>query len=129
MPSPRLSGLLLTAVVCGYAADSTIWKVAPPAPASWQRDRVADLTARRKAIMEQIGAKGILILYAAEPRNYAGDAGTTEEEGAAEELRDAALDYAVAVFQRAAFEARPRSTRGPRSWTCASATSRCRRAR
>jgi hypothetical protein len=48
-------------------------------------------------------------------RNYAGDAGTTEEEGAAEELRDAALDYAVAVFQRAAFEAGPAPTRGPRS--------------
>ena len=37
------------------------------------RDRVADLAARRKAMMEQIGDKGILILYAAEPRNYAGD--------------------------------------------------------
>jgi hypothetical protein len=40
-------------------------------------------------------------------RNYATDGGTAEEEAAAEELRDAALDYAVAVFQRAAFEARP----------------------
>jgi Xaa-Pro aminopeptidase len=28
---------------------------------------------RRKAMAEQIGPKGILILYAAEPRNYAGD--------------------------------------------------------
>ncbi|HEV2447879.1 MAG TPA: aminopeptidase P N-terminal domain-containing protein, partial [Candidatus Sulfopaludibacter sp.] len=55
------------------AADPAIWKVAPAPPASWQRDRVADLTARRKAVAEQIGDKGILILWAAEPRNYAGD--------------------------------------------------------
>ncbi|MBZ5618181.1 MAG: aminopeptidase P N-terminal domain-containing protein [Acidobacteriia bacterium] len=55
------------------AADAGIWKVAPPPPASWERDRVADLTARRHAAMEQIGDKSILILYAAEPRNYAGD--------------------------------------------------------
>ncbi len=55
------------------AADAGIWKVAPPPPASWERDRVADLTNRRRAAMEQIGEKGILILYAAEPRNYAGD--------------------------------------------------------
>ena len=53
------------------AAD--IWKVAPPPPASWKRDRIIDLAARRKAVAEQIGGKGILILYAAEPRNYAGD--------------------------------------------------------
>jgi Xaa-Pro aminopeptidase len=55
------------------AADAGIWKVTPAPPASWQRDRVADLTARRKAVAEQIGDKGILILWAAEPRNYAGD--------------------------------------------------------
>src|SRR3954465_10969928 len=54
-----------------YAADT--WKVAPPPPASWQRDRVADLTAHRKAAMDQIGEHGVLILYAAEPRNYAND--------------------------------------------------------
>jgi len=53
------------------AAD--IWKVAPPPPASWKQDRVADLQAHRKAVAEQIGPKSILILYAAEPRNYAGD--------------------------------------------------------
>jgi Xaa-Pro aminopeptidase len=60
-------------LVCAhlYAADA--WKVAGPPPASWQRDRVADLAARRKAAMEKVGEKGMLILYAAEPRNYAGD--------------------------------------------------------
>ena len=53
------------------AAD--IWKTAPAPPASWKRDRVSDLQARRRAVAEQIGPKGILILFAAEPRNYAGD--------------------------------------------------------
>jgi Xaa-Pro aminopeptidase len=55
------------------AADSHVWKVAGPPPESWQRDRVADLAGHRKAVMEQLGDKAILILYAAEPRNYAGD--------------------------------------------------------
>jgi Xaa-Pro aminopeptidase len=64
-----LAGLLCAAAL--FAAD--IWKVAPAPPASWKRDRVSDLAARRKAVAEQIGEKGILILYAAEPRNYAGD--------------------------------------------------------
>jgi len=68
-----------TIVLCGLwtpsalAADTGVWKVAPQPPASWQRDRVADLTARRKALMDQTGDKGILLLYAAEPRNYAND--------------------------------------------------------
>lgn len=62
---------MVCAAALAYGAD--VWKVAPPAPASVQRDRVADLTARRKAVMDQIGEKGILILYSAEPRNYAGD--------------------------------------------------------
>jgi Xaa-Pro aminopeptidase len=47
--------------------------VAGPPPESEQRDRVADLASHRKAVMEQIGNKAILILHAAEPRNYAGD--------------------------------------------------------
>src|SRR5580700_7465154 len=55
------------------AADSHVWKVAGPPPESWQRDRVAELAGRRKAVMEQLGNKAILILHAAEPRNYAGD--------------------------------------------------------
>jgi Xaa-Pro aminopeptidase len=60
-----------TLVCAAYAAD--VWKMAGPPPASWQRDRVADLAAHRKAVAQQIGTDGILILYAAEPRNYAGD--------------------------------------------------------
>ena len=68
--------ILCAAVACAgllAAADATLWKVTPAPPASIDRDRVADLTARRKAVAEQIGEKGILILHAAEPRNYAGD--------------------------------------------------------
>jgi hypothetical protein len=63
----------LTFVITAFAADPGIWKIAPPPPASWQRDRVADLSARRKALMDQIGDRAILILYVAEPRNYAND--------------------------------------------------------
>ena len=63
------SALLVCAQV--YAAD--VWKTAGAAPASWQRDRVADLAAHRKGLMEAVGDKGIAILYAAEPRNYAND--------------------------------------------------------
>jgi Xaa-Pro aminopeptidase len=63
---------LLIAGLALVAAEQSFW-IAPPPPASWQRDRVADLAARRRAVMRQIGEKGILVLYAAEPRNYAGD--------------------------------------------------------
>jgi Xaa-Pro aminopeptidase len=63
----------LTLAACAFAADTAVWKIAPPPPASWQRDRVADLAARRRAVMEQIGDHAALILYAAEPRNYASD--------------------------------------------------------
>ena len=69
-PRRALSVLLL--ITAGLNAQS-IWKVAPPPPASWQRDRTSDLAARRRAVSDQIGRNGILILYAAEPRNYAGD--------------------------------------------------------
>jgi len=55
------------------AAEPRLWKVAPPPPDSWQNGRLADLAAHRRAALEQIGEKGIAILYAAEPRNYAGD--------------------------------------------------------
>ncbi len=67
----RLATLIFCAIAAAQGAD--LWKVAPPAPASNLRDRTADLTARRKAVMEQIGSKDILVMYSAEPRNYAGD--------------------------------------------------------
>src|ERR1051325_6564150 len=71
--SMKLVALALTAASLCFAADTGVWKMAPPPPASWQRDRVADLTARRKAIMDRIGSHAIVVLYAAEPRNYAND--------------------------------------------------------
>ncbi len=71
----RLLPVFLPALlVCAaQAADSSVWKVAPPPPASRERDRLADLISRRDAVAREIGEKGVLILYAAEPRNYAGD--------------------------------------------------------
>ena len=63
----------LAVAAAATAADTAIWKIAPPPPASWQRDRVTDLSARRKALMEQIGDHAVLVLYAAEARNYAAD--------------------------------------------------------
>jgi Xaa-Pro aminopeptidase len=71
MQFPKLA--LYAFAVTTLAADSGIWRVAPPPPASWQSGRVADLTARRNAVMEQIGDHGMMVLFAAEPRNYAGD--------------------------------------------------------
>ena len=73
MRFPTLSLCVLALAATAFAADSGIWKTAGPPPASWQRDRVADLAARRKAVLEQIGEHAFLILYAAEPRNYAND--------------------------------------------------------
>ena len=72
MQIPKLFCSLFLAIGA-FAADPGVWKVAPPPPASWQRDRVKDLAARRKALMEQIGDHAVLVLYAAEPRNYSND--------------------------------------------------------
>jgi Xaa-Pro aminopeptidase len=60
-------------LLCAHLAAAESWKVAGPPPASWQRDRAADLAARRKAAMEKVGPNGVLVMYAAEPRNYAAD--------------------------------------------------------
>ena len=73
MRIPKISFGVLILAATSFAADSDPWKIAPPPPASWQRDRVADLSARRKAVLDQIGDHAILILFAAEPRNYAND--------------------------------------------------------
>ena len=66
--------------LCGFffvwtlsAADAGLWKIAPPPPAAWQRDRASDLSTRRKNVADKIGDHAILVLYAAEPRNYAAD--------------------------------------------------------
>ena len=64
---------LAAAVFCAAAWAAGPWKTAGEPPVSWQRDRMADLAARRKAVMDRIGPNAVLLLYAAEPRNYAGD--------------------------------------------------------
>jgi Xaa-Pro aminopeptidase len=69
--SARTAALAMLLLASAYASEP--WKVAGPPPQSWQRDRVADLTARRNAVRQQIGPHAVLIMYAAEPRNYAGD--------------------------------------------------------
>jgi len=75
-----MNRLLLALTLCASpftppaaAADAGVWKTAPPPPASWESGRVADLANRRHSVMEQIGDHAILLLYAGEPRNYAGD--------------------------------------------------------
>ncbi len=64
---------LAAAVCCAAAWAAGPWKTAGAPPVSWQRDRVADLAARRRAVMDRLGPNAVLLLYAAEPRNYAGD--------------------------------------------------------
>jgi Xaa-Pro aminopeptidase len=55
------------------AADPTVWKIAGPPPESTQPDRIGELIGRRQHLMERLGNQAIVILWAAEPRNYAGD--------------------------------------------------------
>src|SRR5947199_199157 len=47
----RLLLFVLTPAAGAFAADSGIWKTAPPLPASWQRDRGSGLAARRHAVL------------------------------------------------------------------------------
>jgi Xaa-Pro aminopeptidase len=61
--------LLLSSL--SYAGEA--WRVTGPAPESWQRDRLSDLAGHRRAVMDRIGSNAVLVLYAAEARNYAGD--------------------------------------------------------
>jgi Xaa-Pro aminopeptidase len=70
---PTLTALLFCAITFAPAQAAPPWKVTPAPPESWQRDRVADLTAHRKGAALEIGTAGVLILYAAEARNYAAD--------------------------------------------------------
>jgi Xaa-Pro aminopeptidase len=46
---------------------------APPAPLFKDEERSAELTARRARVAEQIGVKGMLVLFGAEPRVYSND--------------------------------------------------------
>ncbi|MDM7924131.1 MAG: aminopeptidase P family protein [Pyrinomonadaceae bacterium] len=48
-------------------------KVAPPAPEFTDAERQAELARRRAAVAAKMADNSILVLWAAEPRNYAGD--------------------------------------------------------
>lgn len=52
---------------------SNRWTVASPAPKIAEADRLAELAARRAAVMKRIGPKGILVLFSATPRVYTYD--------------------------------------------------------
>jgi len=52
---------------------SNIWRVAPPPPTISERDRLAELASRRADILKRIGDKGMMVLFAAEPRVYTND--------------------------------------------------------
>ena len=50
-----------------------IWRIAPPAPKISETDRLAELRARREEVMKRMGDKGIMVLFATEPRVYTND--------------------------------------------------------
>src|SRR5215510_12950434 len=50
-----------------------IWRIAPPAPKISETDRLAELRARRDAVMKRMGDKAIMVLFDAEPRVYTND--------------------------------------------------------
>src|SRR5499427_7407211 len=50
-----------------------IWRIAPPAPKISETDRLAELRARREEVMKRMGDRGIMVLFAAEPRVYTND--------------------------------------------------------
>jgi Xaa-Pro aminopeptidase len=54
-------------------SKSSVIRVAPPAPVSDERARLAELASRRARVSDSIGEKGILILFSTEPRVYAND--------------------------------------------------------
>ncbi|HVF85954.1 MAG TPA: aminopeptidase P family protein, partial [Pyrinomonadaceae bacterium] len=55
------------------SASATTIRVAPPAPVFDDKARVAELLARRARVAQEVGAKGMLILFSAEPRVYTND--------------------------------------------------------
>jgi Xaa-Pro aminopeptidase len=66
------------ALTVGTRADDTkekssVLRITPPAPVLDQKERLAELAARRERVSQAIGPKGILILFSAEPRVYAAD--------------------------------------------------------
>src|SRR5215216_6060085 len=52
---------------------SGIWHIAPTAPTISEVERMAELAARRDAVMKRVGERGMLVLFSAEPRVYTND--------------------------------------------------------
>jgi len=67
--------LVPLSVRAGVAGNepAPVIRIAPPAPVFDDNERVAELAARRKRVAEQIGPKGVLVMFSAEPRIYTND--------------------------------------------------------
>lgn len=55
------------------SGDSTVWQLAPPAPAISDAVRTAELARRRSEVRNRLSEKGLLVLFSAEPRLYTND--------------------------------------------------------
>jgi Xaa-Pro aminopeptidase len=61
------------------AAEKTIkpiaelWQIAPPPPKIAESDRIAELRARRQAVISRMGNDSMMLLFSAEPRVYTND--------------------------------------------------------
>jgi Xaa-Pro aminopeptidase len=54
-------------------ANSSVIRITPPAPRIDDKDRLAELAARRARVAQSIGPKGMLILFSGDARVYAND--------------------------------------------------------
>src|SRR6267378_4460551 len=71
-----LSGALLSFLAHAKGIDAAkrpVIRITPPAPQINDKDRVAELAARRARVAQSIGPKAILILFSGEPRVYTND--------------------------------------------------------
>jgi Xaa-Pro aminopeptidase len=65
--------LLLGGELVSGNPNSSVIRIAPPAPVFDEKVRLAELAGRRARVAQSVGAKGILILFSAEPRVYTND--------------------------------------------------------
>ena len=63
----------LVAIEAPSEKPSSVIRIAPAAPVFDEKTRLAELASRRARIAQAVGAKGILILFSAEPRVYSND--------------------------------------------------------
>jgi Xaa-Pro aminopeptidase len=69
----RPASVTVSASVSQKEKAANIWQIAPPEPVIPEAERLKELAARRAAVMKQVGEKGILVLFSAEPRIYTND--------------------------------------------------------